>query len=222
MNKVRVWDLPTRVFHWSLALCFVALLATGEFAGSAMAWHFRLGYTVLSLVLFRLAWGVVGGHWSRFGTFVVSPAAVLRYVRGIRTPAQSVGHNPLGALSVLALLVMVLLQAVAGLFSDDEIASAGPLAKMASSRWVGLATAFHTQAGKVMLIFLVLLHVAALLFYRLKKGHDLLPAMLHGDKELPAQYESSRDDGVTRLKGTVIFGCCACAVAYLVHWATLV
>ncbi len=219
LNKVRVWDLPTRVFHWSLVLCFTGLVVTGELAGDAMVWHFRLGYCALTLLLFRLAWGFVGGHWSRFATFVASPSTILRYLRGNTNSGHTVGHNPLGSLSVLALLFCTLLQVSTGLFSDDEIATAGPLAKMAATHWVSSATFYHTQVGKVIVIFLVLLHIAAVLFYRLKKGSNLIPAMVHGDKIRLAQFESSRDDVVTRVLAAVIFGVCASAVAYVLRWA---
>ena len=101
MNRVRVWDLPTRVFHWSLVFFFAGLVLTGEVGGQAMVWHFRFGYSVLSLLLFRLIWGFVGGRWSRFSAFIAGPATILRYARGEGTAQQSVGHNPLGALSVL-------------------------------------------------------------------------------------------------------------------------
>src|SRR5512133_1633527 len=103
-NKVRVWDLPTRCFHWALVLCLVALLTTAQIGGDAMAWHFRSGYAVLSLLLFRLIWGVVGGKWSRFSSFLYAPAAVLAYLQGRGRPEHSIGHNPLGAASVFALL----------------------------------------------------------------------------------------------------------------------
>src|SRR4051812_31198764 len=96
-NTVRVWDLPTRVFHWALAVCVVALVATAYIGGNAMAWHLRLGYAVLSLLLFRLVWGLVGGRWSRFGSFIYAPGTVLRYLRGQGQPEHSVGHTPLGA-----------------------------------------------------------------------------------------------------------------------------
>ena len=98
MNKVRVWDLPTRLFHWSLVVCFVGLVVTGEVAGDAMVWHFRLGYAALSLLAFRLIWGVVGGYWSRFTSFVKGPVTIRNYLRGEALPEHGVGHNPLGAL----------------------------------------------------------------------------------------------------------------------------
>lgn len=219
MNRVRVWDLPTRVFHWSLVLCFIGLVTTGEVGGEAMVWHFRLGYTVLSLLLFRLVWGFTGGLWSRFSAFVAGPGAILRYVRGEGTDQQSVGHNPLGALSVLALLAFALLQVVAGLFSDDEIATAGPLAKMAASSWVSYATYYHTKIGKIILILLVQFHIAAIIFYRVKRNENLVLPMWRGDKQLAKPFESAQDDTRSRTKALLVFGICAVCVAGLVQWA---
>ena len=219
MNRVRVWDLPTRIFHWGLVLCFVGLVATGEFGGEAMVWHFRLGYTALSLLLFRLVWGFSGGIWSRFSTFVAGPASILRYLRGEGTARQSVGHNPLGALSVLALLAFSLFQISAGLFSDDEIATSGPLAKMVSGSVVSFATFFHTEVGKIILIVLVLLLVSAIGFYRIKHGENLVRPMLNGDKEMAEPFESAQDNAGSRIKALVLFFICAGCVAALVQWA---
>src|ERR1035437_10986618 len=120
-HRIRGWDLPPRLFHWALVLCFAASIVTGTIGGSAMAWHFRSGCLVLSLLLFRLVWGFIGGRWSRFASFVHRPATVLAYIRGQGLPDHSVGHNPLGAGSVLALLSFLLLQVASGSFSDDEI-----------------------------------------------------------------------------------------------------
>ena len=218
-HKIRVWDLPTRLFHWVLALCLICLLVTGQMGGDAFVWHFRLGYTVLSLLLFRLVWGVVGGHWSRFRQFVKGPSAIAQYLRGMHGTAQAVGHNPLGALSVLGLLFFPMLQVATGLISDDEIANSGPLAKMVSGSWVSSATFYHAQIGKWILIALVLLHLAAVLFYGIKKRQNLLGPMLHGDQEAASPVASSRDDSASRTLAAVVFGLCAAAVAAMVQWA---
>lgn len=209
VNRVRVWDLPTRVFHWSLVLCFVGLVITGQIGGAAMPWHFRMGYAVLSLLLFRLFWGFCGGRWSRFSGFVVGPTTILRYVQGRGTPQQSVGHNPLGSLSVLALLAFAFLQVATGLFSDDEIATAGPLAKLAASSWVTYTTYYHTKIGKIVLIVLVQLHIAAMIFYWVKHKDNLVMPMLQGDKELAEPFESSRDDTRSRSLALLVFVVCA-------------
>lgn len=199
MGKTRVWDLPTRLFHWLLVALVVALVVSGQVGGAAMDWHLRFGYGVLSLLLFRLVWGFVGGHWSRFSSFVAAPCSTINYVRSGGTSAQSVGHNPLGALSVLALLALLFLQVSSGLFSDDEIATAGPLARWASGAWVSASTTYHTKIGKLLLVAVVLLHIGAIVFYRFRKGEDLLTPMVTGDKNLSFNAVPSRDDGRSRL-----------------------
>jgi cytochrome b len=205
MVKVRIWDLPTRVFHWLLVLCVVGLVASGQIGGSAMQWHFRLGYAVLALLLFRLVWGFVGGRWSRFAVFVRSPRVVLRYLRGQGTPDMEAGHNPMGALSVLGLLTVGLVQVGSGLFSDDEIITSGPLAHLASADWVSLATRLHTTVNKLVLIALVLLHVAAIVYYRVAKRRDLVRPMLTGDKELASPAEPAQDSRGSRLFALCLF-----------------
>lgn len=116
-TRTRVWDLPTRLFHWALAAAVIGLIATG--LGGVMEWHFRLGYAVLALLLFRLVWGFVGGRWSRFTAFVYAPGSVLAYLRGRAHPDHLIGHTPLGALSVFAVLAILALQVATGLVADD-------------------------------------------------------------------------------------------------------
>lgn len=217
--KVRVWDLPTRLFHWCTALCFIALVVSGEIAGDAMVWHFRLGYALLALVLFRILWGVFGGYWSRFSSFVTGPGTILRYVRNPSGRSGQVGHNPLGSLSVIALLLFLLLQIAAGLMSDDEVFSSGPLVAKVPAAWVQKATFFHTEVGKVVLIVLALLHVAAILWYRFKKNENLLTAMVSGDKEVAQAALASRDDSASRALATALLVLCGLAVAGLLWWA---
>jgi cytochrome b len=220
MSKVRVWDLPTRLFHWALVFCVVGLVISGEVGGAAMEWHFRLGYATLTLVLFRLVWGLVGGHWSRFSSFVVlRPSKIIAYLKGNGSHEEAVGHNPLGAFSVLGLLLFTLLQVSTGLLSDDEIATAGPLAAKFAGAVVSLATFVHTEVTKVILIVLVLLHVAAILWYRFKKGNDLVRPMVTGDKELRSGIKPSRDDALTRTFAAAVLILCALAVAALLRWA---
>jgi len=204
-HTIRVWDLPTRVFHWALLACVIGLVITGNVGGTAMDWHFRFGYAVLALLLFRLLWGLFGGHWSRFANFLYSPATLLRYLRGQSTPESGVGHNPLGALSVFAMLLLLLLQVGSGLISDDEIATSGPLTSLVSSQLVSLATWYHTSVGKPILILLVLLHIAAILFYAWRKRQNLVRPMLLGDKEVAQAVPASRDDARSRLLAVVLF-----------------
>lgn len=201
---VRVWDLPTRLFHWSLAASVVALFITAKVGGNAMTWHLRLGYVVLALLLFRVVWGVVGGRWSRFASFFYGPGRVLRYLRGQGEAQEHVGHNPLGALSVFALLGALLAQVLTGLMADDEIAFSGPLTRFVSGDTVGQATAYHTGWGQGLLIALVLLHIAAIVFYTVAKRQAMVGPMLRGDKELPTAVPASRDDARTRLAAAAV------------------
>jgi len=193
MQRIRVWDGPTRIFHWSLTLAVIGLIVTGNVGGLWMEWHMWLGYFVLSLLLFRLLWGLVGGRWSRFSSFIYSPASLWAYLRG-RSPAEHrVGHSPLGALSVFALLLVLLLQVLSGLLTDDAIFYAGPWVAWANLDWVDFASDYHDEWGKPLLIALVLLHLLALLYYKLVKRQALVLAMFSGDKLLPEALPSSRD-----------------------------
>jgi cytochrome b len=215
-QPVRVWDLPTRLFHWLLAVAVLSLVVTGKVGGDAITWHFRLGYLVMGLLLFRFVWGLVGGHWSRFASFVRPPSTVLRYLRGQTRPDEhlDVGHNPLGAGSVLALLLLLAVQVGTGLVADDEIANQGPLNRFVSGATALSATAWHKDFGQIILIVLVVLHVAAIVFYRLKKGKDLVQPMLKGDKLLPPGVPASADTIGTRLLAVAV----AAAAAALVTW----
>ena len=218
-HTTRVWDLPTRIFHWALFALIIGMAATGLTGGNAMAWHFRCGYAVLSLLLFRLVWGVIGGRWSRFASFIYAPGTILRYLKGQGRPEHSVGHNPLGAGSVFALLFFLYAQAGTGLFSDDDIASSGPLSKFVSNAVVSSLTGYHKNVGKYILLALVLLHIGAILFYLVKKKENLIGPMLHGDKSLVHRVENSRDDGPSRALAAVVFAICAGLVATMVKLA---
>ena len=217
-HTVRIWDLPTRIFHWLLACSVLGLVVTANVGGNAMVWHFRLGYTVLTLLLFRVVWGFIGGRWSRFSSLLYSPGSVLRYLRGQAHAEHKIGHNPLGALSVLGLLFFLLVQAGTGLFSDDEIAFAGPLTALVSGDTVATATWYHKDIGAWILIAMVLLHVLAILFYTLCKKQTLVRPMLHGDKQIPVQpVPGSRDDAASRAVALCVLLACAAAVRWLVQ-----
>lgn len=214
-HRVRVWDLPTRLFHWSLFVCVVALVATAKIGGNAMVWHVRLGHAVLALLLFRLVWGLVGGHWSRFASFLHSPRDALAYLRGQGKPELEVGHSPTGAASVFALLGALALQVASGLSSDDEIAFAGPLTRFLPGDLVSQATSYHKDWGQWLVIALVVLHIAAVLFYLWGRRQNLVRPMLDGDKQLAWPAAASRDDAASRTFALAIAGACA-AFAYWV------
>lgn len=216
MHTVRVWDLPTRLFHWTLAVCVIGLVITANVGGNWMNWHLRLGYTVLSLLLFRLVWGFVGGYWSRFSTFIYGPATVLAYLRGDAPPEHRVGHNPLGMLSVLALLCILLAQVGTGLIADDEIAYTGPLVRFVSGETISDATSYHKNVGKFIVLGLVVLHLLAIAFYKLVKKDNLVRPMVSGDKTVVVPVPSARDTAGSRIAALVVFGLCAAAVYGLV------
>ena len=181
-----------------------------------MPWHYRFGYCVLTLLMFRLVWGIVGGKWSRFASFIYTPSNILRYMKGQGDPLHSVGHNPLGAFSVFAMLTLLLVQVSTGLISDDEISAAGPLTKFVSNATVSLASSYHVTIGKLLVIVLIVTHVAAIVFYLYKKRENLIKPMLHGDKLLPDTTPASSDTAATRTLALVILLLCATAVYCLV------
>jgi cytochrome b len=218
LTPARVWDLPTRVFHWTLALAIVGSVASAKIGGNAMEWHFRFGYLVFALLAFRLLWGLVGGHWSRFARFAYAPDTVLRYLRG-RSRADEhhdVGHSPLGSLSVFALLGFLALQVSTGLVADDEIASVGPLNRLVSSATAGQATHWHKDYGQWIVLTLVALHVAAIAWYRWRRRRDLLRPMIVGDKMLPPGTPVSTDNAGTRVLAVLLAALCAGGVAWVV------
>ena len=217
-QAVRIWDLPTRLFHWGLALCVVASVVSAQIGGNLMDWHMRLGYATLTLLLFRVLWGLVGGRWSRFASFIYGPQALLRYLRGRPLPGDhfDVGHSPLGALSVFALVGVLAAQVGTGLFADDEIATTGPLIRFVSGATSGLLTAYHKHWGQWIIYALVALHLLAILFHVIKRGKPLVRPMLNGDKRLDAAVPASRDGWATRLQALLLLLACASMVAWLV------
>lgn len=213
-HRVRIWDLPTRLFHWALLFCVVSLFVT-VYRGD-IEWHARMGYAVLTLLLFRLIWGFVGGHWSRFRSFLYAPSSVVTYLKGRAPFAHGVGHNPLGAGSVFAMLAVLLAQVATGLFSDDEIAFTGPLNRFIATSKALALTWYHKQVGQWLIVALVALHVAAILYYTFRKKDSLVGPMLVGDKTLEEAAPASRDDWASRGMALVVFGACAGFVWWLV------
>ncbi|MFV3075661.1 cytochrome b/b6 domain-containing protein [Niveispirillum fermenti] len=192
MRKTLVWDLPTRLFHWLLVLCIAGAWITGE--EGAFDWHMRFGYAVLALVLFRLIWGLVGSQTARFASFVRGPSAIMGHLRELRAPGRlppHAGHNPLGALSVLALLAVVAVQAGSGLFTSDGILTDGPLVPYVTGSVSSLMRTIHMTNFDILLI-IVGLHVAAILLYALWKRLDLVRPMVTGRMNLPGNIPAPR------------------------------
>lgn len=214
--RVRIWDLPTRLFHWLLVLCFVGAFVSVKIGGNAMLWHQRCGYAIGALLLFRLLWGVLGGHWSRFGQLALSPGRVRGYVGGQPHAHDDVGHSPTGAWAVLAMLLFLALQVASGLMSDDEIAFTGPLSRFVSGAVVGQATYYHAHVGQYVLLGLIGLHIAAVGFYIWRLQKAVLRPMLRGDKQLPAPLPpASVDTTGTRVLALLLFALCAALMGWV-------
>lgn len=186
-SRIRVWDLPVRLFHWVL----VILLATSYFSGRAggdwMKVHFWSGYAILTLLLFRIVWGFIGSTTARFSDFVKGPSAAFRHLAelaGADRPREA-GHNPLGGAMVLVLIFAVLAQVVAGLFSADTDTGVvtGPLSRFIADKWIERATAFHSFWINILLI-LAGVHVLAAIVYLVWKRQNLIGAMVHGHKPI--------------------------------------
>ena len=216
LTAVRVWDLPTRTFHWVLALTIVGSVVSAKIGGNAMIWHFRFGYVVFALIAFRVLWGLVGGRWSRFSSFIYAPGTVLRYLRGQSRADEhhDVGHNPLGSFSVFALLGFLALQVASGLVADDEIANVGPLNRFVSGR---IGQPGHALAQGLWPVDPAGAGGAA------HRGHPVLPAaarsknlvrpMIVGDKTLPPGTPAASDDGATPPAGAAAGGAAAPAAS---------
>lgn len=184
-SATRIWDLPTRLFHWALVLLIVLQYATGEFNLLDMRWHFWFGYATLALLLFRVLWGFFGSQTSRFSYFVKGPGASVAYLRSLFSKSGKgiVGHNPIGAWSVLALLSCLTIQTISGLFSSDDIGNDGPFVERVSSATMKLMTRIHHWTQSILLV-LIALHVVAVLLYLLVGRDNLIAPMITGRKPI--------------------------------------
>ncbi|HEU4662738.1 MAG TPA: cytochrome b/b6 domain-containing protein [Dokdonella sp.] len=179
-GPARVWDLPTRAFHWLLVLLVAVQYASGEFGWPSMEWHYRCGYATLALIVFRVFWGFAGSQTSRFGEFLRGPRALLQYIAALRRgdAQRHAGHNPLGGWSVVAMLASLALQATSGLFASDDISEDGPLVARASAATVAFMTRVHGW-NRYVLLALIVLHLGAIAAYALR-GTNLVAPMWSG------------------------------------------
>jgi cytochrome b len=183
--RVRVWDVPTRLFHWTLVVLFGFSWFSGEQGNEWLRWHFLSGYAILTLVLFRISWGVLGSTYSRFRHFVRGPRAVVHHLRSLVGAAEEgdYGHNPAGAWMIVAMLVLLLIQAGTGLFADDDIFTQGPLGDLVSADTRHWFTMIHSVNVSVILV-LVGLHIAAMLVYLALRRENLIATMVTGYKAM--------------------------------------
>ena len=182
--SIRVWDAPIRLFHWAIVL----LLGVSWLSESCgwMRIHFLSGYSLIALLLFRFAWGFVGSETARFSHFIKTPVAVLRHLARLhkREPDTEIGHNAAGGWMVLVMLALLAVQAVTGLFANDDADTEGPLFRYVTkdrSDWLSHVHAVNFQLIKVA----VLAHIAAVAVYALVKRHNLVRPMITGRKPLP-------------------------------------
>lgn len=184
-DKKLVWDLPLRLFHWLLVTSIIASYVTAKLGIDWMQWHFYLGYGTIGLLVFRILWGFFGPRHARFSSFIHRPSAVWLYLRNMlnKGSVRSIGHNPVGGLVVLLMLLLLAVQAGTGLFTTDDVVWAGPYNSAVSSATASTLSTLHNINFNIIL-GVVGLHIAAILFYALYKKQNLVVPMVHG--HLPA------------------------------------
>lgn len=203
MRRITIWDLPTRIFHWTLLLFVVGAFVSAQIGGNAMVWHGRFGAGVLGLLVFRLAWGFLGSTYARFQTFVRGPQAIVAHLRG---NWHGVGHSPLGALSVLALVLVLKVQGLTGLLANDDIAFQGPYAMLVSNNLSAWFTSLH-KTNVWVLGVLIAMHLGALVFYTLVKRDNLVKPMVLGYKDVDQEaFKSATGGGLGALLVALMMG----------------
>ncbi len=205
-----VWDLPVRIVHWLIVLGVAASWASHYAGVEWFEWHRRSGYLVLVLVVFRVLWGFLGTRHARFATFLRRPRVIVDYLRG-RDPGGA-GHNPLGALAVVAMLLVLLLQAGTGLFANDEIMSVGPFYGWVDHDLSNRITSLHRFNSDVLLV-LICLHLAAVGWYVAVRRQPLIRAMLTGRKPAALVAATEAINASRTLPAIVIVAVLACALA---------
>jgi cytochrome b len=214
-NRVRAWDVPTRMFKWSLVAAIAAAWATNKYAAPHPEWHKWSGYAALTLVIFRLFWGVCGSTAARFSSFVVGPRSVAKYAWSEMRGRQRhfLGHNPLGGWMVVALLAAVAAQAVLGLFSagDDWTSLRGPLAHTVSDGTVDAAMHLH-RLGFDLIVILVVVHVTANVFLDVVRRAGLIRGIITGNKPQAAYVDAPHASSGSMVAATACFMAAALTV----------
>jgi cytochrome b len=206
-----------------LVLCIIGSIISVNIGGNAIEWHAYFGYSVLTLLIFRITWGFVGSTHARFTSFFPNREKILNYLQG--NAPKVLGHNPIGALSVFALLFVLSVQVITGLFVDDEIAFQGPLAKYVPNWAVAFLSEIH-EGNQVVIYTLIAIHIAAIIYYKKFKGEDLIKPMISGDKEIDPSEEAnylpsdlgraSSDGALQRGIALVLLSLIAVVVGYLI------
>ena len=207
MKKNLVWDIPVRLFHWLLVLCLLGQWLTTEVLEDAMNIHFYIGYFTLGLIIFRLIWGFVGTKYAKFNSFILGPNAMLSYLRSFTSKHKNftIGHNPVGGLLLPAVLILVGLQAISGLFTSDDIVSAGPYYDSANSAIQEWMQWLHHNIFDL-LIALIVVHLLAIAWYRWALKHDLVTPMFTGQKAVKASKAITHSKLVQALLLAIFIG----------------
>jgi cytochrome b len=213
--QARVWDLPVRVFHWVLVALLLFQVVSGKVGGKLIDWHLYSGYAVFVLVVFRVLWGFAGSSSARFASFLVRPATALRFGASLlsRRAEAYAGHNPLGGWMVVALLVSLALQVGTGLFSNDGIATDGPLAALISIELSDRLSELHGWNVWILLA-LAAVHTAAALYHWLVLKEDLIGAMFTGVKRLRTAETTATF--VSPWRALLVLACALAAVLLIV------
>lgn len=214
-HSIRVWDIPTRLFHWTLVGLVICSFITGKIGISAMQYHEWSGVAILVLIVFRLVWGLIGGQQSRFRAFIKGPAAVIRYASTLLSKAskQHIGHNPLGGWSILAMLTSLFIQAGTGLFANDDILTEGPLYYLVSKNTSDWLTGVH-RINQNVLAFLVAIHLGAIIFHLVVKRENLIKPMFTGRKTWENESDSAWGSPTLALVLVVMIAIAAYVVIY--------
>lgn len=212
---IRVWDIPTRIFHWLFVGLIIFSFITGKIGVTAMRYHEWSGFAILVLIGFRLVWGFIGGKQSRFSTFVSGPSTVIRYASSMlkKESKQYIGHNPLGGWSIFAMLTSVLIQAGTGLFANDDILTEGPLYNLVSKETSDWLTSIHHLNQKILLV-LVVVHIGAVIFYLIVKRDNLIKPMITGNKLWHQSHDSTWGNPVVALIITALAAVAAYVAVY--------
>jgi len=214
-RPVLVWDVPVRLFHWAVALLIPVLYVTWRL--NWMDWHAQAGYVLLALLLFRVLWGVFGSDTARFSRFLRSPSVSIRYLARLhrREPDTIAGHNPAGGWMVILMLGLMLGETLTGVYVNNDVADEGPLTEIVPARITNLITDLHGAIWDGLLLAVVM-HLAAITFYTLIKGHNLVRAMVVGHKRLPARVPRPHVAGTGRALVLLLLAVCATALIVFV------
>jgi len=217
-RTIGVWDVPVRLFHWLLVALIIVSFTTAQIGGNAMQIHELSGFTILTLVLFRVLWGIFGSTYARFADFVRRPAQAIAYARSLKRgrPAFYAGHNPLGGWMIVALLVCLLVQTGTGLFANDDIMTEGPLYNWVSKQTSDTLSEIH-ETNFYVLAVLIALHICAALYYLLGKRENLILPLFTGRKQLPEPQDAPESRGGPLWLALLLLALCAGGVYLLVR-----